>query len=98
MPEIQAAAKKISDEIESELLKMQKRHLSIDEKLADNELNNIQKAEFLIEDCSDRGVNFFEDDKNKILEFAKNTEPRSLFLIWKLSKNRGTATVTTSQI
>lgn len=74
LQEIQAAAKKISDEIESELLKMQKRHLSIDEKLADNELNNIQKAEFLIEDCSDRGVNFFEDDKNKILEFAKNTE------------------------
>lgn len=74
LQEIQAAAKKISDEIESELLKMQKRHLSIDEKLADNELNNIQKAEFLIEDCSDRGVNFSEDDKNKILEFAGNTE------------------------
>ena len=74
LQEIQAAAKKISDEIESELLKMQKRHLTLDEKLADNELNNIQKAEFLIEDCSDRGVNFSEDDKNKILEFAKNTE------------------------
>jgi len=74
LQEIQAAAKKISDEIESELLKMQKRHLSIDEKLADTELNNIQKAEFLIEDCSDRGVNFSEDDKNKILEFAGNTE------------------------
>lgn len=74
LQEIQAAAKKISDEIESELLKMQKRHLSLDEKLADTELNNIQKAEFLIEDCSDRGVNFSEDDKNKILEFAKNTE------------------------
>lgn len=74
LQEIQAAAKKISDEIESELLKMQKRHLSIDEKLTDTELNNIQKAEFLIEDCSDRGVNFSEDDKNKILEFAGNTE------------------------
>lgn len=74
LQEIQAAAKKISDEIESELLKMQKRHLTLDEKLADTELNNIQKAEFLIEDCSDRGVNFSEDDKNKILEFAKNTE------------------------
>ena len=74
LQEIQAAAKKISDEIESELLKMQKRHLSIDEKLADTELNNIQKAEFLIEDCFDRGVNFSEDDKNKILDFAKNTE------------------------
>lgn len=74
LQEIQAAAKKISDEIESELLKMQKRHLTLDEKLADTELNNIQKAEFLIEDCSDRGVNFSEDDKNKILDFAKNTE------------------------
>lgn len=74
LQEIQAAAKKISDEIESELLKMQKRHLTLDEKLADTELNNIQKAEFLIEDCSDRGVNFSEDDKNKILEFAGNTE------------------------
>lgn len=74
LQEIQAAAKKISDEIESELLKMQKRHLTLDEKLADTELNNIQKAEFLIEDSSDRGVNFSEDDKNKILDFAKNTE------------------------
>ncbi len=74
LQEIQAAAKKISDEIESELLKMQKRHLSIDEKLADTELNNIQKAEFLIEDCSDRGVNFSREDTEKILDFAKNTE------------------------
>ncbi len=74
LQEIQAAAKKISDEIESELLKMQKRHLSIDEKLADTELNNIQKAEFLIEDCSDRGVNFSQEDTEKILDFAKNTE------------------------
>lgn len=74
LQEIQAAAKKISDEIESELLKMQKRHLSIDEKLADTELNNIQKAEFLIEDCSDRGVNFSREDAEKILDFAKNTE------------------------
>ena len=74
LQEIQAAAKKISDEIESELLKMQKRHLTLDEKLADNELNNIQKAEFLIEDCSDRGVNFSREDSEKILDFAKNTE------------------------
>ncbi len=74
LQEIQAAAKKISDEIESELLKMQKRHLLIDEKLADTELNNIQKAEFLIEDCSDRGVNFSQENTEKILDFAKNTE------------------------
>lgn len=74
LQEIQAAAKKISDEIESELLKMQKRHLTLDEKLADTELNNIQKAEFLIEDCSDRGVNFSQEDTEKILDFAKNTD------------------------
>lgn len=74
LQEIQAAAKKISDEIESELLKMQKRHLTLDEKLADTELNNIQKAEFLIEDCADRGVNFSREDAEKILDFAKNTE------------------------
>ena len=70
LQEIQSAAKAISDELESELLKMQKRHLSMDEKLADEELNNIQKAEFLIEDCSDRGVNFSQEDTEKILEFA----------------------------
>ncbi|MCM1062590.1 MAG: YodL domain-containing protein, partial [Eubacterium sp.] len=74
LQEIQAAAKKISDEIESELLKLQKRNLTMDEKLADAELNNIQKAEFLIEDCSDRGVNFSKEDTEKILEFAGNTE------------------------
>ena len=74
LQEIQAAAKKISDEIESELLKLQKRNLTMDEKLADTELNNIQKAEFLIEDCSDRGVIFSKDDTEKILEFAGNNE------------------------
>ena len=74
LQEIQAAAKKISDEIESELLKLQKRNLTMDEKLSDTELNNIQKAEFLIEDCSDRGVIFSKDDTEKILEFARNTE------------------------
>lgn len=74
LQEIQAAAKKISAEIESELLKLQKRNLTMDEKLADTELNNIQKAEFLIEDCADRGVNFSQEDTEKILEFAGNNE------------------------
>ncbi|HHX56963.1 MAG TPA: DUF3849 domain-containing protein, partial [Clostridiales bacterium] len=73
LQEIQASAKKISAEIESELLKLQKRNLSIDEKLSDTELNNIQKAELLIEDCSDRGVSFNNDDTKKILDFAGNT-------------------------
>lgn len=74
LQEIQSAAKQISNAIESELLKMQKRHLSIDEKIADTELNNIQKAEFLIEDCSDRGVEFSEEDTKNILEFAEQHE------------------------
>lgn len=74
MQEIQAAAKKISHEIESELLKMQKRSLSMDEKLADTELNNIQKAEFLIEDCADRGVQFSKEDTDTILAFAGDNE------------------------
>ena len=74
LQEIQAAAKKISAEIESELLKLQKRNLSMDDKLADTELNNIQKAEFLIEDCNDRGVEFSQEDTDKILDFAGNNE------------------------
>ena len=74
LQEIQAAAKKISSEIESELLKLQKRNLSMDEKLADTELNNIQKAEFIIEDCNDRGVNFSQEDTDKILDFAGDNE------------------------
>ena len=74
LQEIQEAAKKISSEIESELLKLQKLNLTMDEKLADTELNNIQKAEFLIEDCADRGVNFSKEDTDKILDFAGNHE------------------------
>lgn len=74
LQEIQSAAKQISNAIESELLKMQKRHLSIDEKIADTELNNVQKAEFLIEDCSERGVEFSEEDTKNILEFAEQHE------------------------
>ena len=74
LQEIQTAAKKISAEIESELLKLQKRNLSMDEKLADTELNNIQKAEFIIEDCNDRGVNFSQEDTDKILDLAGDNE------------------------
>lgn len=74
LQEIQEAAKKISAEIESELLKMQKRDLSIDEKMTDDELNNIQKAEFLIEDCSDRGVKFSKEDTDKIFDYAGEHE------------------------
>lgn len=74
LEEIHQAAKKISHEIESELLKMQKRNLSMEEKLADTELNNIQKAEFLIEDCKDRGIVFSKEDTDKILDFAGDNE------------------------
>ena len=74
LQEIQSAAKQISNAIDSELLKMQKRHLSIDEKLADTELNNVQKAEFLIENCSERDVEFSEKDTKYILEFAEQHE------------------------
>lgn len=74
LQEIQTAAKKISSEIESELIKMQKRQLSIEEKLVDDELNNIQKAEFLIEDCNDRGIQFSQDDMDKIFDFAGSHE------------------------
>lgn len=74
LQEIQSASKQISNAIESELMKMQKRHLLIDEKIADTELNNVQKAEFLIEDCADRGVEFSEEDTKSILEFAEQHE------------------------
>ena len=74
LEEIHQAAKKISYEIESELLKMQKRNLSMEEKIADTELNNIQKAEFLIEDCKDRGIEFSKEDTDKILDFAGDND------------------------
>lgn len=74
LQEIQSAAKQISNAIDSELLKMQKRHLSIDEKLADTELNNVQKAEFLIEDCADRDVIFSTEDTEIIIDYAKSHE------------------------
>ena len=53
---------------------MQKRDLTMEEKLADTELNNIQKAEILIEDCAERKIVFSEEDTKKILEFAENHE------------------------
>ncbi len=74
LDEIHDTAKKISSGIESELLKMQKRGLTMEEKLADTELNNIQKAEFLIEDCADRGIIFSKEDTDKILDFAGDNE------------------------
>ena len=74
LDEIQETAGKLSSAIDSELLKLQKRDLTMDEKLADTELNNIQKAEILIEDCAERKIVFSEEDTKKILEFAENHE------------------------
>lgn len=74
LQEIQETAKRITKAVESELLKLQKRSLTMEEKLADTELNIVQKAEFLIEDCSDRGVEFSQEDTAKILEYAEKSE------------------------
>ncbi len=74
LQEIQETAKRITKAVESELLKLQKRSLTMEEKLADTELNSVQKAEFLIEDCSDRGVIFSQEDTEKILEYAEKSE------------------------
>ena len=74
LKEIQEASRQISSAIESELLKLKKRGLSMEEKLYDDDLDNVQKAEFLIEDCSDRNINFSADDTKKILDFAEKHE------------------------
>ncbi|MBQ3256769.1 MAG: carbohydrate ABC transporter permease [Oscillospiraceae bacterium] len=50
------------------------KNLLFNEKLEDTELNNIQKAEFLIEDCADRGIHFLKEDTDKILDFAGDRE------------------------
>ncbi len=74
LQEIQETAKCITKAVESELFKLQKRSLTMEEKLVDTELSNVQKAEFLIEDCSDRGVNISQEDIEKILEYADKNE------------------------
>lgn len=74
LDEIQQAAKRMSAAIESELLKLQKRDLTIDEMLDDTDLDNIQKAEILIDDCRARGVRFCEQETDEILQFAGEHE------------------------
>lgn len=74
LDEIQQAAKKISHAIESELLKMQKRDLTMDEMLADTELNNIQKAEILIDDCISRNIVFSKKEEDRIFQCAGEHE------------------------
>lgn len=70
LDEIQQAAKAMSAAIESELLKLQKRDLTIDEMLDDTDLDNIQKAEILIDDCRGRGIVFSEQDEDTIMQYA----------------------------
>lgn len=74
LDEIQQAAKRMSAAIESELLKLQKRDLTIDEMLDDTDLDNIQKAEILIDDCRARGILFCEQETDEILQFAGEHE------------------------
>ena len=74
LDEIQHAAKKMSSAIDSELMKLQKRNLTIDEMLADTDLDNIQKAEILIDDCRERGVVFCEQDEDAIKQYAGEHE------------------------
>lgn len=74
LEDVQAAAKKLSAAIESELLKMQKCDLTMEEKLTDTELNNIQKAEFLMDECAERGVIFSKEDTAAILQYAGEHE------------------------
>ncbi len=74
LDEIQQAAKTMSAAIESELLKLQKRDLTIEEMLVDTDLDNIQKAEILIDDCRARGIVFCEQDEDTILQCAGEHE------------------------
>ncbi|SFX42117.1 YodL domain-containing protein [Ruminococcus sp. XPD3002] len=74
LDEIQQAAKKLTSSIESELLKLQKRDLTMDEMLADTELNNIQKAEILIDDCKSRNIIFSKEDQEMIFQYAGEHE------------------------
>ncbi|MBR3044884.1 MAG: hypothetical protein IKI45_10420, partial [Oscillospiraceae bacterium] len=47
---------------------------TIDEMLDDTDLDNIQKAEILIDDCRARGVRFCEQETDEILQFAGEHE------------------------
>ncbi|MBR5090276.1 MAG: DUF3849 domain-containing protein [Ruminiclostridium sp.] len=74
LQEIQTAAKTIISGVESELLKMQKRELSVEDIIADDELNNIQKAELIIEHGIDGGLVYDETEIKAIKVFAADHE------------------------
>ena len=74
LQEIQTAAKTIIAEVDSELLKMQKRELSVEELIADDELNNIQKAELVIEHGINEGLVYDKSEIDNIIVFAGDHE------------------------
>ncbi|MBO6230214.1 MAG: DUF3849 domain-containing protein [Ruminiclostridium sp.] len=74
LQEIQTAAKTIISGVESELLKMQKRELSVEDIIADDELNNIQKAELIIEHGIDDGLVYDATEIDAIKAFAADHE------------------------
>lgn len=90
LEDIQRAAKKLTYSVESELLKLSKRNLSLDEMLADTELDNILKAEMLIEKCSSRGFSFSSEEKDRIFRFAGDHEDISLTVEMIQSMGKGT--------
>jgi len=74
LQEIQTAAKTIISGVESELIKMQKRELSVEDIIADDELNNIQKAELIIEHGIDEGLVYDTTVIDAIKVFAADHE------------------------
>lgn len=75
LQEIHAAAKKICDKIDGELLKLRKRELTVDEIIEDKELSNISKAEMLIDKKEKDGIFISENDKNSIYALAEKNKP-----------------------
>ncbi len=74
LEDIQQAARKMYAAIESELLKLNKRDLTMDEMLSDTELNNRQKAEILIDECASRGITFDRDEQERVYACAEKNE------------------------
>ncbi len=74
LDEIQKSAKTISSAIDSELLKLKKKNFAENEIIEDTELNNIQKAEILIDKKADTGIKIEREYQNKIFEVAEKSD------------------------
>ena len=74
LTEIQKTAKKICDSIDNELLKLKKRDLSLDELEKDTELNNVQKAELIIDKLTDTDVSIDQEVVSDILTKAADSK------------------------